>query len=354
VLSVSEDALEPDRYPGIGPLHEAQSQYAALASDAQGRYFAEGLLASVLAPCALLLLSLQLLIFAHGGQWAIGMILSEIVCLGLLTYFALTRSEPTSEWITNRIRAELLRREQYLAIAGVGPYLVVAQKDVVGECLRRKGQIEATDSRALALLIPMQDADGRTWVEAVREVDIEGRADLVHRMESYLYYRLARQELWFANEMRGCERSDDLWSKVLTLAFLGAIVAAAVHVVELRGAVWESLHSEELGLWGIVTGTFAVLLPPVGTAVIALRGMYDFRGRGRVYMNEKYVLTLHRSALEALLHEARQLDCASGTPEVVVIDGAFRSLAARAEQSLSMEMQQWFLIMERCEQEIAP
>jgi len=139
-LVIPTDVKKVEQYEGGQPLHDAQWTYIGRAAEAQGQYFATGILAAVLPPIALVLLSLQLLAVPEGGSWALGLILSEILCLGIRVYFALTDREPTAEWIVNRVRTELFRREQYLLLAGVGPYLGRDALKAHEEALRRRSQ----------------------------------------------------------------------------------------------------------------------------------------------------------------------------------------------------------------------
>jgi hypothetical protein len=335
----------------VSTLHDAQIRYASAASQSQGEYFSDGLLASVLAPLALLLLSLQLLMHPHGGVWAVGLIVSEILCLALLSYIALTRGAPTRNWITNRLRAELLRREQYLSVAGIGPYL--STRDVEAECLKRRGQIEAADGGALSGLIAMQDPDGRTWMEVAYSTKIEPHPDVVRRIETYLHYRIRRQQKWFSDEVDTCECTDKRWARLLAIMLLGAITAAVFHALELQDGAGSSAVTRPLDTWSVVTGALAIALPPVGTAVMSLRGMYDYRRRGRLYSHQGRVLALHLGALESLLQKAH---CTSGAGSAATaeLDSSFRAIALRTEHSLSLEMQQWLFLMERTEHEIAP
>ena len=82
--------------------------------------------------------------------------------------------------------------------------------------------------------------------------------------------------------------------------------------------------------------------------------MYTFRGRSRIYEHEKGLLHTHRGALEALIQEARQLPVGATGQHVNKIDFTFRAIVLRTEQSLSVELSQWVLLMERREHEVGP
>ena len=346
-----------EQYDGGQTLHEAQWTYIGRAVEAQGSYFANGILAAILPSLALFLLSYQLLALPAGGSWAIGLILSEISCLVILVYLALTRREPTAEWVENRVRTELFRREQYLFLAGVGPYLFQKPFEAAEEALRRRGQIEGADAHTLVGLVAMQERSGLTWLEALHHkgsAKPPARSDFIERMESYLYYRIAKQLLWFANEIRDIQENEQMWTRLLTGALLAAIAVAAVHTFHLHDAHTAGEADDGAAYWRIVSGTLAIVLPPLGSACLSIKAMYNFRGRSRIYEHEKGLLHAHRGALEALIQEARQLPTGATGRDVDKIDFSFRAIALRTEQSLSVELAQWMLLMERREHEVAP
>jgi len=95
-----------------------------------------------------------------------------------------------------------------------------------------------------------------------------------------------------------------------------------------------------------------IVLPPLGTAALSVQALYSFRGRTRVYRHEWTVLRGYSGTLEALLGEA-ELGAGGGGRSLAEIDFDFRALALRTEQSLSFEMEQWMLLMERPEHEVA-
>jgi hypothetical protein len=357
-LDIPPGVKKPEQFDGGKTLHEAQWTYVGRAVEAQGNYFAIAIATAILPPMALFLLSIQLLALPAGGSWAIGLILSEVLCLGVLVYFALTNREPTSEWIENRLRTELLRREQYLFLAGVGPYLAKGDSEAAQEALKRRGQIEGADARTLVELVPMQEHSGLTWLEALHHKGVgklPARSDCLERMECYLYYRIGKQLLWFANELRDCEENERLWSRLLTGALLAAIAVAAVHAFHLSEGRVGGDAPHNSSYWEVMVGALAIVLPPLGTACLSIRAMYNFRGRSRVYAHERGLLYAHKGGLEALILEAKNLQ-ASGVPsrDLDKIDFEFRAVALRTEHSLSVEMEQWMLLMERREHEVSP
>jgi len=354
-LQIPAGVKKLEQYDGARTLHDAQWTYIKRAVEAQGKYFANGILVAVLPPLALLLLSVQLLLTPHDKQpplWTIGLIVSEVSCLVILVYLALTSREPTAEWIENRVRTELFRREQYLFLAGVGPYLTMKSSEAADEVLRRRGQIEGADTHALVGLVALQEHSGLAWLEALHHrgsSELSSRPDVIERMESYLYYRIGKQLLWFANEIRDLEENDRLWSRLLTGALLAAILVAAGHVFHMLVE-----GSNDTGYWKVVVGAAAIVLPPVGTACLSIKAMYNFRGRSGVYVHEEGLLHTQRGALEALIQEAKSVEAGIVGRDLHKIDFDFRAVALRTEQSLSVELLQWMLLMERHEHELAP
>lgn len=194
-----------------------------------------------------------------------------------------------------------------------------------------------------------------TWLEALHHrgsAKLPGRSDFIARMESYLHYRIGKQLLWFANEIRDIEENERLWSRLLTGALLVAILVAAVHAFHLYEA--HAGGKAPGGAWGIAIGALAIVLPPLGTAFLGIRAMYNFRGRSRTYGHERGLLHTQRGALEALIEEAKKASAGTTGRDLDKIDFNFRAIALRTEQSLSVELDQWMLLMERHEHEVAP
>jgi len=356
-LDIPAGVKKPEQYDGGQTLHEAQWTYIDRAVEAQGSYFASGIVAAILPPLALFLLSFQLLALPAGGSWAIGLILGEMSCLVILVYLALTSHEPTAEWIENRLRTELFRREQYLFLAGVGPYLFQKPLEATKEALRRRGQIEGADAHTLVGLVPMQERSGLTWLEALHHrgsAKLPSRSDFIESMESYLYYRIGKQLVWFANEIRDIQEAEQMWARLLAGTLLAAIGIAAVHAFHLYGAHAAGGAGDAAGYSGVTTGTLAIVLPPLGAACLSIRAIYNFRGRSRIYEHERGLLHTHRGALEALIQEARQLPTGATARDADKIDFDFRAIALRTEHSLSVELDQWMLLMERREHEVSP
>jgi len=187
---------------------------------------------------------------------------------------------------------------------------------------------------------------------------VADRADCIERMRSYVYYRIGKQILWFANEIRDCQENDHLWSRLLTGAFLAALTVAALHAFHLYHTLADDALTVASGVenavdWGVLISALAIALPPLGTACLGIKGMYNFRGRVRIYEHEKARLQLHKGVLEALILDAESVKSADGG-DLKKADVDFRAIALRTENSLSFEMEQWLILMERQDPELSP
>lgn len=342
---------KPVDFAGGGASHSAQWKYLPKASDAQGEYFADGILIAALSPMALLLVSLQLLVWPEGGWWAFGLILSEMLCMLFLVYLAMTKRDPTAEWIESRIRSELFRREQYLALGGVGPYLGMDAPDTSSKVLERCGRVEGARAQDLVRLIRMQDDSGMSWLESLHHKGastLAGRSDCIERMESYLYNRIGKQIQWFANSARDCEENDRSWSRSLYLTLFVAIGVGCVDTVRLffesnRGA--KPVHNDNP--WILAVGMLGIFLPPLSAALLSIQNMYNFRGRSRIYSHEKDLLQEKKGELGSLLEQAKNVGTGLTDHTMKEIDFKFRAIVLRTEHSLSAEMEQWMLLMEK-------
>src|SRR5690606_13335758 len=98
-------------------------------------------------------------------QLALGTAIAEIAVL-LTAFFTVKRAtKPAEPWLAARIRAELLRREEYLRLALVGPYL--ARADDAADLVRRRiTELDARDEPSRARAIAMSDGpDGPRWID---------------------------------------------------------------------------------------------------------------------------------------------------------------------------------------------
>jgi hypothetical protein len=149
-----------------------------------------GFFTALLGPLAVLLLTVQILIFPAASVFSVALIGLELAALITALILGFTHIGPAAdEWIQDRLRAEVLRREEYLAQARVGPYLtrpnlstVVAERLMLIDNLR-KDPVE---------LVPLQDLGGKPWRDEaggrrqIRDANRAGAARPVGMLEDLL------------------------------------------------------------------------------------------------------------------------------------------------------------------------
>lgn len=328
-------------------LHGGQWKFLPKAIHAQGEYFCRGIMAAILPPLALLLLALQVILQGtHWESFGVGLIIAESICLAYLIYVALTQHSPASEWVTNRLKAEILRREQYLLLAQIGPYasgLSIQDSDVART---RRAQIEASNKETLRQLILTRNASGMTWLEELCRNGVGQMAppESEDRIAIYLQQRVTKQLNWFTNAMRQVEQSERRWSTFLKGALTFALVVALVHATDLYLA---RNSDPESGVFATVVTVLGFLAPPIGAAIVSIQNLYSHRLRWEFYNLQKSFLHSSQASLRNLLgryHESSSTDAWF----------EFRCVAARTEESLSSEMHSWLLLMDRPEYELSP
>src|SRR5262249_32524320 len=113
-----------------------------------------GFFTALLGPVAVLLLTVQILAFPYTDPIAITLIGLELAALLVALIVGFVRIGPSSdEWIRDRLRAEVLRRERHLVCARVGPYLITPDPTGV---IRQRLQVIDNDITEPLDLIPLQ------------------------------------------------------------------------------------------------------------------------------------------------------------------------------------------------------
>ena len=148
------------------------------------------------------------------------------------------------------------------------------------------------------------------------------------------------------DEGRDCDENERNWNRSLKFATLAAFLVAVAHMMHLVS----SLHSlEPQAQWSIAMTTLGIFLPPLGTAFLNIGSMYAFHHRHRLYQRTSRRLQEHKGAAEKLLAEVQ-----SKHPHrpITETDLDYRGLVLRVEQTLSNELEQWLLLMDRSEYEV--
>ena len=218
-----------------------------------------------------------------------------------------------------------------------------------GESVVRLGEIKGTSKEELMRFILLEDPAHGNWLEALCKTHpsaLPHRADLPDRMQTYLYQRIVKQLQWFANEERDCKENEHNWNQLLKCAVLAAFLVSVAHAMHLLSL----LHSPESSTaWGMATTALGISLPPLGTAFLNIGSMYAFHHRRRLYQRTNRRLQQHKGVAEKLLAEVESNHRHRPLTE---IDLDFRALVLHVEQTLSNELEEWHLLMDRSEYEV--
>ena len=288
--------------------------------------------AITLGPLAVLLLATQALAFPNGGSIAVTLIALELAALTVALWIAFLRiGRVHDRWITARLRAETLRREQFLLFAQVGPYLNLGPEAVATHIEQRLLVLDNALHDAVALL-PLSDTNG-SWRDAVEDGKSHPAfANVLGDARTYLVQRVTDQLKWFAGKSHLHERRSVLFENAARITLTLALIVAAVHLgLLLRHGTDPASVFEHILLIA------AIALPAIGSAVIALESASGSQRLARSYHHYASVLEPLEDSLLTLADRATV-----GTPHDVL---KFKRLVLSVEQILSDEIHQWWMIM---------
>ncbi len=329
------------------------------------------MVAAIVEPLAVVPLIFQIVLTRDGGGWAIFFIVVELLVLTGLLIVAFADIGPSQdEWMRSRVRTEVLRRERFLVLARVGPYLRTPDPSaMVDERLRYIGD-DVTEPDALILL---EDIDGKSWRNALEEAGPGATAAPDRRcLDEFGNERLAYQEQWYEHKRHEHEAHFRVQEALLRTALVVAVVLSAMHLMSLlpgggHGAAAtagaelgaESGQAAVLGhqapseLMAQVINIppqlsalahlhvdllemlvlFALILPAVSAAVFALQTFLECRRLSRTY---------HRQAirLQRLMAELVELRAMGPSPER---EHRLKRLVLDTEGILAEELLQWWL-----------
>ncbi|MFC8293975.1 hypothetical protein ACFUJ0_19140 [Streptomyces sp. NPDC057242] len=306
--------------------------------DHQGRYRATGVRLAVLPLLAVLLLTAHTVLPARDDGLGIGFVLAECLLLGALVWTVWTEQQPSLPWVTSRVRAELFRREMFLILAGVGPYLGRTDQEV--ELVRdaRIGLLADAGPAALDRFAHLtdQDPDGgeRDWRDEVwRRADdpavlVRGDlADLGDRMRTYLDHRIRRQRLFMELAAEKCERSESVLGRTVKGVVLAAVGVAVSYAVLLAAVPDGQRPATPMALIAVL----AAGLPPLCNSALAVQNLLAGQRLAVSYRETRLELLGHENALRRLLRR----------PEDPELLRSFRALAVRTEATLTEELRRW-------------
>lgn len=289
-----------------------------------------GIAAAVAGPIAVTPLVLQVVAFPEAGPIALGLILLELIVLFGLLLIAFAELGPSQDaWMRDRVRAEALRRERFLVLARVGPYLT--SPDPCAVIQERIAFIvdEVTEPEALILL---EEPGGALWRNALEEAGAGATADPDPRcVDEFFQQRVSDQEQWYLRKSRAHERGFRWIELFARFALVLALVVSAIHLASLYYV--GDRHSAARP-WELLAVELAALFSPtVGAAATSLHFFLESRRLARTYQSQARRLQRLRGEMAALRTQSPSPDSQHRLKRIVL----------QTEGLLAEELHQWWL-----------
>lgn len=290
----------------------------------------------VLGPLALVLSAIQS-VWKIGGPWGVFLIALEsgALLVALIATFWKTGGAHT-EWIRERLRTEILRREYFLLAARVGPYL---NPGVLHLRVENRMQAIGSTTKDPVEHVPMVTEQGdQTWreeLEAAKGQPLPSLPDLASAIGHYLDSRVEHQRKWFAARSAQHGRYASLFENIAKLILVSAVVLAIFHFVKV---LWSTDHLYEEPDLLLFLG---ISLPAVGAGVVGFESFLENERLGSSYAYHSEVLGTFSSRLRTL-----QSNLSRGELSREEIEFRFMRIVLAVEEMFSEELLQWRLVME--------
>ena len=321
---------------GLQQIQTAFEKWDRIALKNQRRQKRFGFFTALLGPVAVLLLTVQILAFPQAGPVALTLIALELASLMVVLLFGFFNIGSPDEWMRCRLRAEVLRRERFLVLARVGPYLT--ETDPTNAIKRRLIVIDSETTEPDEL-VPLHDEKGHVWhgfLEDARAAGAGVAAPDTNAFETYYNQRLLDQKDWFSRKSAHFARLDELFENVAKGVLVAALAVAAWHLA----ALYFGTHGNgERSGSQLITEILAIVLPPVGAAATGVQSLLEGRRLSRSYRDRARMLTKLETALVKL-----QPEFARGGSGLQEHEFQFKRLVLRTEEALASELLQWWLL----------
>jgi hypothetical protein len=270
--------------------------------------------------------------------------LELILLAGALGISFLSAGRSHKEWVRERLRSEILRREEFLLHGQVGPYLNTPRSMLDNRVQERLRVIENEVGNPLPLL-SMTDGQGN-WREALEDAKTSGNLlvlpNLADQIRVYVDQRVAIQREWFAAK----SHLHDVHSRILEngakLILTLALIVAAYHLGSLAGdAASQGNGNGPDSASHKALIIFAICLPAIGGAFVGLQSILGSERLSRSYRYHAEALLTMETSLRRL-----QTDMASAA-SAASAEMQFRFMRGvlAIEELLTHELQQWWLVM---------
>ena len=312
----------------IKRIRKAHKKWDVIAGQEQKSVLRFGQYNAVLIPIAVLLLTIQILAFPQNSPIAIFLIALELIILSLSIFLLFAEIGPNPKgWAEARMRAEIFRREEFLLITRVGPYLNKKTiSDLEAEVNVRLIKIDTpdTDPMDYVRLQDSHDCPDLSWRDSLEDSS-PGASPEQNSIEDYLKGRLQDQQKWFSTTAKKRYEANAWFEHFARGVMIAALVLSAMHLIALAGGS-SNLH--------LPIAILAIILPPISAAIGSLQAFFQYRRISHTYEFYSKALNCCAGAMTKL-HE--QMHHNKGDQLTL----KFKRLVLRTEELLASELCHW-------------
>lgn len=345
-LRLPADVLKPESFDGVHQIHLAQHRLLPQVPDSQGNYRARALTIYV-APAIAVLLTSMALVTRPPHPFAAGLIFSQAVLMFWIILSIINDDKPTAVWIERRTRGELMRREQYLCLARVGPY----HEAGLTRMLNRIARIETAGFEELVELVSMEHSDSGdkpTWLEhlASHPESVQLLSDLPERIATYQNYRIGKQIGWMRSARRAAVDTAKLMSWILGTVILLTICLAFANAALLFATGEQASPDPGLQVLRNAIG-LSIFLPALTSTVMAMQSVFNLRYLAENYHMTETVLDRFRGQMITLQNEIAESWPEASEKQKLKLQNRFQKLVLRTEAALTEEYLRWRFVTRR-------
>jgi hypothetical protein len=338
-LAIPADVPKPGLFDGVAAIDAAQHALLPRIPDYQGAMYARGVKVALLPSLAVLVAALQATLSQPSAAVAIGLASAELAVMLLLIALVWRSPNPADQWVRARTRAELLRREQYLRLAAVGPYQSLDALDADRRTADRISQLTSTVDTELRRHIALTSPAGVRWIDQLWTGPGPGPrpSAVAERLRSYLYYRVGKQLLWFELGTESNQRAERQIAMAIKAALVAAVAAIGVQTLLQTG------HGPSGTPVQSTATVLTLALPPVCAFLLAVQELYSYRRLGLSYGQTLDDLRQAQTELTELL----------AGPDNDERARRFQAVVLHTETALTDELRRWVMLTQRDEFDLA-
>jgi|ERR1700693_899529 len=323
-------------------IQDAFKRHDDRASDLQRQRLSFAMRAVAVGPAAVILLTTQVLAFK--GHRAIGISLVAIECALLLYaleigFLGLGRAH--KQWVKARVRAEVVRREEFLFRATVGPYLLCPSGSLADWIRERLVRIDSEVNSPLELIEMKQGS--KSWKDTLEDsrssTSLTSLPELLENMRVYLEQRVSAQRKWYSSKSESHQKVSERFDSAAKLSLTGALMLAIFHLAVL--IFEEHIPRGASQLWvDVILPLVAISLPAIGAMITGLASIYGSERLARSYRYYAETLEGFETDLRRLHSQIRENLCSPREAQF-----RFSRIVLAVEELLSNELRLWWLVM---------